>query len=91
MRKIEVPEGVSDVVMAARDLDEGAAVVELVCRSYVDGSEDSWHVRLQGCRQLVRAAVTSFEEGSALWTLASKKSRRMAVRALKNHVPVFGC
>lgn len=84
--KIEVPEGVSDIVMAAHDLDDGAAVIELVCRFYADGREDSWHVRLRGCRQLVRAAVASFEEGAALWGAASKKSRRMAARTLKLHV-----
>lgn len=90
MGKIEVPEGVTDIVMAARDLDEGSAVIELVCRTYADGSGDSWHVRLRGCRQLVRAAAATFEDASSLWVKASQKSRRMAVRTLRLSVP-YGC
>ena len=76
----------TDVRMAAVDLDGGAAVLELVCRTNSDGDE-SWHVALRACRTLVQAACDSEEEAIELWTLTARMTRRNATKSLRAYAP----
>jgi hypothetical protein len=76
----------TDVRFAAADLDGGAAVLELVCRTSSNGDE-SWHVALRACRALVQAACDSEEEALELWTLTARMTRRNATKALRAYAP----
>ena len=76
----------TDVRMAAVDLDGGAAVLELVCRTNSRGDE-SWHVALRACRALVQAACDSEEEAIELWTLTARMTRRAATKSLRAYAP----